>query len=51
VRSTITDRHIHLTTEDDRNVAFLHERSPGGEPGLSTAEWNDDFHHAAHDWR
>jgi maltooligosyltrehalose trehalohydrolase len=48
VRSAITDRRVHLTTEDDRNVAFLHERSPGGEPRLYTAEWNDDFHHAAH---
>jgi maltooligosyltrehalose trehalohydrolase len=48
VRSAITDRHVHLTTEDDRNVAFLHERSPGGEPMRYTAEWNDDFHHAAH---
>ena len=48
VRSAVTDRHVHLTTEDDRNVAFLHERSPGGEPRLYTAEWNDDFHHAAH---
>ena len=48
VRSAITDRHVHLTTEDDRNVAFLHERSPGAEPRLYTAEWNDDFHHAAH---
>jgi maltooligosyltrehalose trehalohydrolase len=48
VRSAISDRHIHLTTEDDRNVAFLHERSPRGEPRLYAAEWNDDFHHAAH---
>jgi malto-oligosyltrehalose trehalohydrolase len=48
VRSVITDRHVHLTTEDDRNVAFLHERSPVGTPRLYTAEWNDDFHHSAH---
>lgn len=48
VRSAITDRHVHLTTEDDRNVAFLHERLPCGELRLYTAEWNDDFHHAAH---
>jgi maltooligosyltrehalose trehalohydrolase len=48
VRSAITDRHVHLTTEDDRNVAFLHERAPDTEPRLYTAEWNDDFHHAAH---
>jgi malto-oligosyltrehalose trehalohydrolase len=48
VRSTIADRHVHLTTEDDRNIAFLHERSQDGEPKLYTAEWNDDFHHVAH---
>jgi maltooligosyltrehalose trehalohydrolase len=48
VRATITDRHVHLTTEDDRNIAFLHERSQDGAPRLYTAEWNDDFHHAAH---
>jgi len=47
VRSAITDRHVHLTTEDDRNVTYLHDRSPGAEPRLYTAEWNDDFHHAA----
>jgi maltooligosyltrehalose trehalohydrolase len=48
VRSRITDRHIHLTTEDDRNVTFLHERDAEGRPKLYTAEWNDDFHHVAH---
>ena len=48
MRSAITGRHVHLTTEDDRNVAFLHERSPAAGPRLYTAEWNDDFHHAAH---
>jgi malto-oligosyltrehalose trehalohydrolase len=48
VRSTVTDRHVHLTTEDDRNVAFLHDRSPRGEVKLYTAEWNDDYHHVAH---
>jgi malto-oligosyltrehalose trehalohydrolase len=48
VRSAITDRHVHLTTEDDRNVTFLHDRTRGGEPRLYTAEWNDDFHHVAH---
>jgi maltooligosyltrehalose trehalohydrolase len=48
VRSTVTDRHVHLTTEDDRNVTSLHERSPRGEVKLYTAEWNDDYHHVAH---
>jgi malto-oligosyltrehalose trehalohydrolase len=38
---------VHLTTEDDRNVAFLLERADGA-PKLYTGEWNDDFHHVAH---
>jgi malto-oligosyltrehalose trehalohydrolase len=48
VRRQITDRHIHLTTEDDRNVASLHRRSDDGCTPLYSGEWNDDFHHAAH---
>jgi malto-oligosyltrehalose trehalohydrolase len=47
VRTRITDRHVHLMTEDDRNIVRLHERE-GGAVALYTAEWNDDFHHAAH---
>ena len=39
---------MHLTTEDDRNIVSLHERAPEGTSRLYTAEWNDDFHHAAH---
>ena len=48
VRARITDRPIHLTTEDDRNITRLHERDASGAPVLYTAEWNDDFHHTAH---
>lgn len=48
VRERMPDRHIHLTTEDDRNITRLHEREAGSPPPLYTAEWNDDFHHAAH---
>jgi malto-oligosyltrehalose trehalohydrolase len=48
VRRTITDRHIHLTTEDDRNIVRLHQRDEAGRPRLYDGEWNDDFHHAAH---
>jgi malto-oligosyltrehalose trehalohydrolase len=48
VRRRITDRHIHLTTEDDRNIAHLHERDASGAVKLCDGEWNDDFHHAAH---
>ena len=48
VRTEFPDRHIHLTTEDNRNVTFLHER--GGSDAVTgfTAEWNDDFHSVAH---
>jgi 1,4-alpha-glucan branching enzyme len=30
VRARITDRPVHLTTEDNRNVTHLHERQAGG---------------------
>lgn len=45
-----SDRHVHLVLENDDNQArFL----GGGEaqskkPALFNAQWNDDFHHAAH---
>ncbi len=48
IRAEITDRPIHLTTEDCRNVTFLHPRDEDGRAPLFTAEWNDDFHNAAH---
>ena len=48
VRGGIKGRHIHLTTEDDRNITLLHERDSSLSPTLYTGEWNDDFHHAAH---
>jgi malto-oligosyltrehalose trehalohydrolase len=48
VRACMSDRHVHLFTEDDRNVCGLHGRDKGGRPLLYSAEWNDDFHHAAH---
>lgn len=48
VRSAHPGRHVHLTTEDNRNVTRLHERDTDGRPMLYTAEWNDDFHNAAH---
>jgi malto-oligosyltrehalose trehalohydrolase len=41
------DRPAHLTTEDNRNVIDLHERDGDAVP-LMTAEWNDDWHNAAH---
>jgi malto-oligosyltrehalose trehalohydrolase len=48
IRAEITDRPIHLTTEDSRNVIFLHPRNEDGSVPLFTGEWNDDFHNAAH---
>ncbi len=48
IRREITDRPIHLTTEDSRNVTFLHPRDKQGYAPLFTGEWNDDFHNAIH---
>jgi len=48
VRQRLGDRHIHLTTEDERNITRLHARDASGRPRLYTAEWNDDVHHVAH---
>ncbi|HJT96884.1 MAG TPA: DUF3459 domain-containing protein, partial [Rhodanobacteraceae bacterium] len=36
-----SDRHVHLVLENDANSATLLERG-------FDAQWNDDFHHAAH---
>ncbi|MCU6671578.1 malto-oligosyltrehalose trehalohydrolase [Enterobacteriaceae bacterium H4N4] len=48
IRREITDRPVHLTTEDSRNVVYLHPRTEDGAAPLFTAEWNDDMHNAAH---
>ncbi|WP_034917820.1 malto-oligosyltrehalose trehalohydrolase [Erwinia sp. 9145] len=48
IRAEIADRPIHLTTEDSRNVIFLHPRDENGAAPLFTGEWNDDFHNAIH---
>ena len=48
IRAEITGRPIHLTTEDSRNVIFLHPRNEDGSVPLFTGEWNDDFHNAVH---
>ena len=48
VRERHPDRHLHLTTEDSRNIVSLHRRGEGGQPLRFTAEWNDDFHNVAH---
>ncbi|MFC6489381.1 malto-oligosyltrehalose trehalohydrolase [Nitratireductor sp. GCM10026969] len=48
VRERLGDRAIHLMTEDERNIVGLHPYDEENRPKLFTAEWNDDFHHAAH---
>ena len=48
IRAEFPDRRIHLTTEDSRNVTFLHERGDDGSVLRFTGEWNDDFHNAIH---
>lgn len=48
IRAEITDRAVHLTTEDSRNVIFLHPRAADGSAPWFTGEWNDDFHNAVH---
>jgi maltooligosyltrehalose trehalohydrolase len=42
------DRPVHLVLENDNNQAHYLGRSPKQKPVFYTAQWNDDFHHAAH---
>jgi len=48
IRTGFPDRHIHLCTEDNRNITRLHERADNGAAPLFTGEWNDDFHNVCH---
>lgn len=48
VRSSITDRHIHLVVENEDNDADLLERLEDGRPKFYTAQWCDDIHHVLH---
>ncbi|MCL5497518.1 malto-oligosyltrehalose trehalohydrolase [Escherichia coli] len=48
IRQQITDRPVHLTTEDSRNIIDLHPRDQNGAAPLFTGEWNDDLHNAVH---
>lgn len=47
IRRACPDRYVHTMTEDARNITYLHERE-NGKVRRHTAEWNDDFHNAAH---
>jgi maltooligosyltrehalose trehalohydrolase len=42
------ERHVHLVLENDANQASLLARDEQGRPRIADAQWNDDFHHAAH---
>ena len=48
VRTRLPGRHIHLVLENGANQARYLERRGDGSPALYTAQWNDDWHHAAH---
>lgn len=41
-------REVHLVLENDANLARWLGRDAAGRPQVATAQWNDDFHHAAH---
>ncbi|OGA28707.1 MAG: malto-oligosyltrehalose trehalohydrolase [Betaproteobacteria bacterium RIFCSPLOWO2_02_FULL_65_24] len=41
-------RAVHLVLENDLNRARFLKRDAAGRPQHYTAQWNDDFHHAAH---
>ncbi|MGH6968126.1 MAG: malto-oligosyltrehalose trehalohydrolase [Stellaceae bacterium] len=42
------DRHVHLVVENDANQACYLRRNAEGRTVHYNAQWNDDFHHAAH---
>ncbi|MEO5881010.1 MAG: malto-oligosyltrehalose trehalohydrolase [Caldimonas sp.] len=42
------ERHVHVVVENDANEASLLGRDDAGVPHAAAAQWNDDFHHAAH---
>jgi maltooligosyltrehalose trehalohydrolase len=49
VRAEIGDaRYIHLVLENDDNEPRYLRRDEDGKPRHYVAQWNDDFHHAAH---
>lgn len=48
VRESITDRYVHITTEDERNITWHVDRGEENSIPLVSGEWNDDFHHTAH---
>ncbi|HEV7371307.1 malto-oligosyltrehalose trehalohydrolase [Arenibaculum sp.] len=47
-RADAEGRHVHLVLENDDNVARYLGRDAKGRTTWYTAQWNDDYHHAAH---
>jgi malto-oligosyltrehalose trehalohydrolase len=43
-----TGRHVHLVLENDANQASLLDPAADPPRGKYRAQWNDDYHHAAH---
>jgi maltooligosyltrehalose trehalohydrolase len=41
-------RHVHLVLENDANIARFLQRDASLQPVCASAQWNDDWHHAAH---
>ncbi len=49
IRTRVDDgRHVHLVLENDDNATRHLRRDQEGRPCRYSAQWNDDFHHAAH---
>ncbi len=46
IRAVDWGRHVHLVTEDDRNIPDLREPDAAAGRPLYDASWNDDSHHA-----
>ncbi|WP_280153929.1 malto-oligosyltrehalose trehalohydrolase [Piscinibacter sp. XHJ-5] len=42
------ERHVHVVLENDANESRFLLRDASGRPRHADAQWNDDFHHAAH---
>ncbi|WP_240002383.1 malto-oligosyltrehalose trehalohydrolase [Oleisolibacter albus] len=48
VRARFPGRHVHLVLENGLNAVDRLERDAAGQPLTYTAQWDDDWHHAAH---
>ncbi|TCR68275.1 malto-oligosyltrehalose trehalohydrolase [Bosea sp. BK604] len=48
IRASFPQRHVHLVLENNANEARWLGAAESGTPGLYTAQWNDDIHHAWH---